>query len=226
MRQNELGTTYIGKDWKKYCKVNETKTPAWLTIALYESGRHFNIKFSDLAFFSSVNPKDGKNNEFLAYKQNEWLIPPQLIPVNFWSKKNIDNIILPQRIIRMALIEKIIMPNINPFELYIKTDDKMSLVWVPTKTNVEESNLYNSLFFQKLIKSVPMEIITEEIELFFTLLDNKLMDLLVFTLASVYPLWKDRVEEKEKFIKLIFDPKHQDEVKREFLTHIYLYKMR
>lgn len=221
---------WIGKDWMRYEEIRNSESPEWITIGLYESGRHFNIKFADLVFF--YGNKDGiQPNEFLAFKNEALYFSTSQMPIHEWSKKEIETITQPQRIIRMALLEMIVAPFYFPFELALKIDIGKTYVWLPKSYDgdieiVKQEKVYKSPFFQKVIRALPMETIAEEIDDFYSLLDNKLMDLLFFTMASIVHLWQNEGNKKDEFLKNIFNSEKQLEVKRELMTHIYLYKMR
>lgn len=222
LKKENRSPVWVGKNWKKYTAADQLFHKPWMTIALYETGRHFNIPFADLVYFHTSMNKE----EFLAFEAEEFLIEPHQIPPSKWNKRLLTQIIFPENIIRIGLLEMLVGYQNFPFELMVSVENKYRFKLIPKIDQNGHQPIFKTFYFQRLMKMIDMNIIIEEIESFFALLDNKLMDLLVFTMASVFPLWKDQKEEKEVFIDGIFEESKQHHVKSEFMTGIYIYKMK
>lgn len=207
--------SFIGEDYESYIHIDSHDNESLLKHILFSNfTAHFQIHIPEVLY--SFDKDSEKYQLFL--KPNGEIQQLDYWMIRKWSKVELRQILNPQKIITNYLLYNYLgrlMPSWN--WAFVK-GTKDFWTWYPCLN----SNAANEKkILKNWVSNFSHHEINETIENFFSLIDFKLNDIVVFTLASFMELWKDQPTLKDDWSNFLMDANRIKWLHKQMTLEIY-----
>lgn len=216
---NILGETtadrFLADDFEVYQKLNCTSSEDLLKNILFSGfAQHFHLRIPELVYTTN----DGGDLNRLYCKQNTAIQAIDHFYKTSWNRFDLSYFLNPEYIIYHLLIRKYLGELMPQWNWVVIHDTKNQWSWSPF---VISSVKDEKSVAKQWIPMFSKELIDETIENFFGLIDYKINDIIIFTLASFVELWQHDKELREKWSQQLLSDEHVQQFKKQAKIYIY-----